>query len=195
MTRPLTLALVTLSALPTLALTAATPALAQIAASSSNLNWSAAGSTGIVDESSAGLVTLDGAAASIRPTAPAQTVAVLRYPVTSVLPYGANLNLGTVFFRTYTIALTFQKNDEQAYAAATLKRVRLSDGFTTSMSGVSSLGTLPGPVPQVLARTFNCTEACFDPISFAYYVEVVLWKPLATSDPRALGLRITQFAQ
>jgi hypothetical protein len=156
-------------------------------------NWSAAGSTGVADEDSAAAIRLDTASASIRTTAPAQTVAVLRYPVAGVVGSEVNFYVGWVFNDNYTLSLTFQKNDDQAYAAATLKKVRLSDGFTTSMSGVNSMAAAASPSPQTATRTFACSGVCFNTKDFAYYVEVVLWKPLATSDPKVFGLSVVSF--
>ena len=86
--------------------------------------------------------------------------------------------------------MTFQKPDEGAYAVATLKRVSLSDGAVTSIASVNTGSHIPGPAIQAADRTISCAEACFESSVYAYYVEVVLWKAAADSQPRVLGLRV-----
>ena len=87
------------------------------------------------------------------------------------------------------LTLTFQKPDEGAYAAATLKRVSLSDGAVTSIASVNTGSHIPGPAIQAADRTISCAAACFESSVYAYYVEVVLWKAAAASQPRVLGLK------
>ena len=86
--------------------------------------------------------------------------------------------------------MTFQKPDEGAYAVATLKRVSLSDGAVTSIASVNTGSHIPGPAIQAADRTISCAEACFESSVYAYYVEVVVWKAAADSQPRVLGLRV-----
>ena len=53
--------------------------------------WSAPGATGMVDESSTTIIAFDTPAVGLKPSAPASTVAVLRYPV-GPLPSGGALS-------------------------------------------------------------------------------------------------------
>jgi hypothetical protein len=160
--------------------------------------WSAPGATGVVDESSTTIIAFDTPAVGLKPSAPASAVAVLRYPV-GPLPsqwghvvvsgsgeaFVSGGNLGHL-----RLTMTFQKPDEGAYAAATLKRVSLSDGAVTSIASVNTGSHIPGPAIQAAERIISCAETCFVSSAYAYYVEVVVWKAAADSQPRVLGLRV-----
>ena len=88
--------------------------------------------------------------------------------------------------------MTFRKPDEGSYASATLKRMRLSDGVVTSVASVNTLASLPTTAAQQAERSVSCGEdvACINPYQYAYYVELVLWKPERTNDPRVVALRV-----
>jgi hypothetical protein len=105
----------------------------------------------------------------------------LWYPVEA----GAFVNL--------KLTMTFVKNDDGAYVSAALKRVRLSDGLETTLAGVNSLAAFPAPGVQTEQRTVACSAGCIDPSQYAYWVEGVLWKPAATSDPKLTALRVHLF--
>ena len=129
--------------------------------------WSSIGSAGVPDESVAPLVSLAGASVSLRSTAPAGTVAVVRYPVTftsGLFVYNQPLN-GVIYTYPYQglrLTMFFQKNDDGAYASAILKRVRLSDGVESSVAGVNSLSSFPAPAVQSVERSIGCAAGCID---------------------------------
>jgi len=168
------------------------PLQAQTFASSPN--WWAVGSTGIADESAASQVSFNGAAVGLRSTAPVNTVAVVRYPVSlvpSLLLWHTYFNqLVAVGLPRLTLAMSFAKNDDGAYVSATLKRVRLEDGVETAMTGVNTLSSVPGTSQQTLTRTIDCGEACVNPELYAYYVEVVVWNAYSTSRPQMFTVRV-----
>ena len=87
--------------------------------------------------------------------------------------------------------MTFRKPDDKAHASATLKRVRLSDGLVSSVASVNT-GVPPGTAAQQSERTVSCGEdvPCVNPYEYAYYIELVLWKPESTNDPQVVGLRV-----
>ncbi|HEY7500441.1 MAG TPA: hypothetical protein VH740_18105 [Vicinamibacterales bacterium] len=153
--------------------------------------WSSAGATGIADESSTSIVAFDNAGGvGIKLTAPAGSVAVLRFPV-SFLP--SLWNTGPLLELDHLkLTMTFRKPDDASYASATLKRVRVSDGAVSSMASVNTFGFLPAAAAQQSERAINCGEdvVCINPYEYAFYVELVLWKPETTSDPRVVALRI-----
>jgi hypothetical protein len=175
------------------------PAATTLRAQSVNAgsNWWAVGSTGIADESTASLVSFEGAAASLRPSSPAGTVATVRYPV-SLAPGLLYVDAATSYiysslFTRLRLTMTFVKNDDGAYVAAALKRIRLSDGVETSMAGTNSMAAFPAATVQAVDRTITCAAGCIDPSRYAYYVEVTLWAPAATSDPQLSALRVHLF--
>jgi hypothetical protein len=159
--------------------------------------WSTVASAGTVDEASTSLVLLDAGSVGFRPTAPAGSVAVIRYPLSS-LPSGSaffNPPVGYEVFYSYVrlvLTLSFRKNDDNAYAAAAVKRVRLADGQTNTVAGVNSLAYFPGGDVQHDERIVGCSAPpyCYAPAEYAYFVEVVIWKPQATSDPKVVGVRV-----
>ena len=155
--------------------------------------WSAPGSTGIVDESSTSLVVLDTTNASFNPAAPAGSLATIRYPMTS-LPRGPDLLAhGFVYTGTWSrlkLALAFEKNEEGAYASAALKRVRLADGTVSTVASVSSVQHIPGAGIQLAERRIVCDSGCLNAFEYAYFVEVLLWKPYASSNPRVVALQV-----
>ena len=59
-----------------------------------------------------------------------------------------------------------------------------------SIASVNTGSHLPALATQSTDRTINCAEACVDASVYAYYVELVLWKPAADSQPRVLALRV-----
>lgn len=180
---PLTLALAILAASST------TPVAAQDLYSPL-ANWSAVGSAGAMDDSSVGLLTTEGAAAWFRPTAPAQSIGVLRFPIDRITS-GICVNGFCGTYPKLTLNLTFVKNDEQAYVSAVIYRVNPANGAVSSYRAVNTLDAPAGLGGQSVSRTFSCASACFDTASI-YYVEVVLWKPLATSAPKLIALSIQQ---
>jgi hypothetical protein len=156
--------------------------------------WSAPGSTGIVDESSASRVVFDTTSASFNPAAPAGSLATIRYPVTS-LPRGPDYVTpnGFVFTGAWPrlkLALAFEKNDEGAYASATLKRVRLVDGEVSTVAAVSSVQHIPGAGIQLAERRIVCDGGCLNPSEYAYFVDVLLWRQFGTSNPRVVALQV-----
>jgi hypothetical protein len=157
--------------------------------------WSVAGSTGVVDESSTSIVMFDNTAGvAFRATAPAGSVATIRYPVSS-LPWGTIWRPGDITHiypnSRLRLSMTFRKPDDNSYAAATLKRVRVSDGVVSSLASVNSFGYFPSPDVQLSERTISCGEdACVSPSEYAYYIELVLWKPEIANDPRVVALRV-----
>ena len=155
--------------------------------------WSAPGSTGIVDESSTSLVVLDTTSASFNPAAPAGSLATIRYPMTS-LPRGpdllANGFVYTGTWRRLKLALAFEKNEEGAYASAALKRVRLADGTVSTLASVSSVQHIPGAGIQLAERWIVCDSGCLNASEYAYFVEVLLWRPFGTSNPRVVALQV-----
>jgi hypothetical protein len=161
--------------------------------------WSAAGPTGVPDETSTSLLAFDAAAVGFVSSAPAASVAVLRYPVgtmhTSQPYFGVVDGDRYSWYTPYThlkVSLSFLKPDEGAYASATLKRVRVSDGIVESVSSVNTLSHVSSGGVQVVERTIACpAEGCFRPDLFAYYIEVVLWKQFAASSPRVFVVRTT----
>jgi hypothetical protein len=156
--------------------------------------WSAPGSTGVVDESNTSIVTFDSIAAALRATASAGSVAVIRYPVTSlpsaVYVPGLGAYVPLVHLR---LTMAFQKPDEGSYAAATLKRVRLSDGVASLVASVNSVAHVPAGGTQLEERAIVCATACFQPFEYAYYVEVVLWKPDITNNPKVVSLWVSVY--
>jgi hypothetical protein len=155
--------------------------------------WSAPGSTGIVDESSTSLVVLDTASVSFNPAAPAGSLATIRYPMTS-LPAGPDVFLNGFLFvgnwRRLKLALAFEKNEEGAYASAALKRVRLADGAVFTVASVSSVQHIPGPGVQLAERRIVCDSGCLNTFEYAYFVEVLLWRPFGTNNPRVVALQV-----
>jgi hypothetical protein len=157
--------------------------------------WSTAGSTGIVDESNTSIVAFGNTGnVSLKPTAAAGSIATVRYPV-SFLPthlYIDNSNVIFYAFDRLTLSMTFRKPDDNSYASATLKRVRLSDGAVSNMASVNTFGFLPGAAFQQSERTVGCGEevACINAAEYAYFIELVLWKPESTNDPQVVGLRV-----
>jgi hypothetical protein len=146
-------------------------------------SWYTAGSTGTVDEADVSEVMFDSAAAALRPTAPAQAVAVIRYHISAV---------NTSYpWRYLTLKMTYQRPDDWSYAAATLKRVRFDDGATSAVMSVNAWDQPPAAGTQVVQKTIACS--CFyaeEGRDYAYYVEVTLWKPQAASNPRVLALQM-----
>jgi hypothetical protein len=151
--------------------------------------WSAPGSTGVVDESSLSLVSLNGTSASFRASAPAGSVATIRYSVTSLSPIDF---FGRIRNRI-RLTLAFQKNEDGAYASAMLKRIRLADGAVSLVASINSLELLPGSGVQIAERTVTCASGCFLADDYAYFIEVVLWKPYATNAPRVVALRVRPY--
>jgi hypothetical protein len=170
----------------------AAPARAQALVSAAA--WSVAGSTGVVDESSTSLVAFDNTGGvSIKLTAPAGSVAVVRYPV-SFLPthtYGIHTGFYDTL-DTVSLVMTFRKPDDNSYASATLKRVRVSDGVVSSVASVNTFASVPAAAAQQVEKTTSCgeNEPCINTYTYAYYIELVLWKPDATNDPKAIALRV-----
>jgi hypothetical protein len=141
------------------------------------VHWRVSGSTGIVDEADTSEVRFDTAAVGFRPAAPAQSVAVLRYPISEMYVPGC-VRLG----------MWYERPDEWSYAAAVLKRVRLTDGATSIVKAVNAWDQPPAPGTQMIERE---TSVPWDlGVSAAYYVEVTLWKPEATNNPKVVGLRV-----
>ena len=161
-------------------------------------SWTAAGSTGIVDEADVSEVVFDTAGVALRLTAPAQARAVLRYPITfapagsySLIFDGEQIIYSFRSSPTVRLALTYERPDEWAYAAATLKRVRLADGITSVLGSVNAWDLPLAPGTQTVEKTIACAPACFFPGGeFAYYIEVILWKPYAPSNPRVVAVRL-----
>jgi hypothetical protein len=164
--------------------------------------WSSPGSAGVADESSVPLVTFDHAKAAVRPSAPAGSLVWLRYPIFlsrtwSVAIPDPSGNTPGIFQSGYYInaklTLSFQRNDEGALILALLRRVRLSDGETTTMTAVDGLSSPPSPGVQTVSKNLYCAEGCVQPDQYAYWVEVALWKVNATSDPKivAVGVHLT----
>jgi hypothetical protein len=160
--------------------------------------WSAPGSTGVVDEQSAPLVTFDHATAAVRPTAPAGSVVVLRYPVflsgTWTLwqpdPIDNTGHFLAGYYRHAKLSLSFQRNDDVGQIVAILRRVRLSDGETTVMAAVDGNASPPSPSVQTVTRPLECLESCIQQDLYAYWVEVALWKIRATSAPKVVGVGV-----
>jgi hypothetical protein len=138
--------------------------------------WTVSGSTGIVDEADTSEVRFDTAAVGFRPTAPAQSIAVIRYPVSQVIAPGC-----------LRLSMSYERPDDWSYAAATLKRIQLTDGATSVVTSVNAWEQPPAANTQIIERE---TPHGWDYSLFAYYVEVVLWKPEATNNPRVVGLRV-----
>jgi hypothetical protein len=157
--------------------------------------WSTAGSTGIVDDANTSIVAFGNTGGvSLKPTAPAGSIAVVRYPV-SFLPTHLYNDIGSVGYFAFDhlrLSMTFRKPDENSYASATLKRVRLSDGVVSSVASVNTFGSLPGASVQQSERTIGCGDevACVNSYEYAYFIELVLWKPESTNDPQVVGLRV-----
>jgi len=155
--------------------------------------WSVAGSTGVADESSTSLVAFDNTAGvAFRPTAPAGSIAIIRYPVSFLPSTRYDVFTGWSYvFNHLRLAMTFRKPDDDSYASATLKRVRLSDGVVTSMTSVNTFGYLPGTNAQQSEWTIACGEsACISPSEYAYFIELVLWKPQIANAPKVVALRV-----
>lgn len=153
--------------------------------------WKTVGSAGAIDDSSVGLLTVEGAAAWFRTTAPAQSIGVLRYPIDRIASYTC-INGSCGNYPKLTLKLTFVKNDDQAYVSAVIYRVNPSNGAVSSYRAVNTLDAPAGSGGQSVSRTFTCGGSpCFDP-AFIHYVEVVLWKPLATSAPKFIAFSIDQ---
>lgn len=179
---PLTLALIVLAA-------SAAPVAAQDPYGPLS-KWSAVGSAGAMDDSSVGLLTIEGAAAWFRTTAPAQSIGVLRFPIDRITSYVC-VNGSCGNYPKLTMNLTFVKNDEQAYVSAVIYKVNPTNGAVSSYRAVNTLDAPAGQGGQSVSRTFTCSSPCFDP-AFIHFVEVVLWKPLATSAPKLIALSIQQ---
>jgi hypothetical protein len=163
----------------------------------SGWTWSSIGSAGMADESVAALVSFAGASVSLRSSAPAGTVAVIRYPVT--FSSGRFVHYQPAFqyiftspFQELRLTMFFQKNDDGAYASAILKRVRLSDGVESSVAGVNSLSSFPASGVQSVERSIGCSGGCIDLTQYAYYIEAVLWKPAVGNDPKLTVIRVQQ---
>lgn len=156
--------------------------------------WSSVGATGVADESSTAIVAFDNTGgAGVKPAAPAGSIAILRYPVSFLPSHWYVVNIGSYHvLDRLKLTMSFRKPDEGSYAFATLKRMRLSDGVVSSVASVSSLAAIPAAAVQQDERTVSCGEdvPCINPYEYAYYVEVVLWKPEGTNNPQVLGLRI-----
>jgi hypothetical protein len=156
--------------------------------------WSAPGSTGVVDEASMPFVMFDHAKAAVRPTAPTGSSVLLRYPVVlssgwvNILP-DSPYNLADAYSRA-TLTLSFQRNDEHGQIVALLRRVRLSDGETTLMLAVDGNASPSSPGVQTVTRNLECHAPCILPDEYAYWVEVALWKVRATSDPKVVGVGV-----
>jgi hypothetical protein len=157
--------------------------------------WSVAGSTGIADDDSTSIVSFGNTGGvGIKLAAPAGSIAVLRYPV-SFLPslvYGVHTGFYSTLDRL-RLTMTFRKPDDTSYASATLKRVRLSDGVVSSVASVNTFGFPPGAAAQQSDKTVSCGDEvpCISPYEYAYYIELVLWKPDSTNDPQVIGLRVS----
>ena len=154
--------------------------------------WTAVGSTGIVDEADTSEIAFSTTAVGFKSTAPAQAMAVVRYPV-SLLPSDVTFYREGWYvfpFTRFTLTMLYERPDEGSYAAATLKRVRLADGTTSALMTVSAFDNLPAPGTQLTDKTLTCSSLCFDPSEYAYYVEVVLWKPEVANNPKVVALRV-----
>jgi hypothetical protein len=138
--------------------------------------WRVSGSTGIVDEADVSKVRFDTAAAGFRPAAPAQSVAALRYPVGQMAGPGCA-----------TLGMSYERPDDWSYVAATLKRVRLTDGATSIVTSVNAWDQPPAPGAQMIERAASVP---WELVPAAYYIEVTLWKPQATNNPKLVGLRV-----
>lgn len=147
--------------------------------------WTATGSTGLVDEADTGEVTFDSVGVAFRTTAPAQSVAVIRYPI-SLVPVAQYTNYSA--HTRVVLAMAYQRPDDWSYAVATLKRVRLADGTTSALGSVNAWDNPPSPGTQVVEKSISCQSVCFTG-EYAYYVEVSLWRPYATNNPRVVALR------
>ena len=88
--------------------------------------------------------------------------------------------------------MTFRKPDDDSDASATLKRVRVSDGVVSSMASLNTFGFLPAAAAQQAEKKISCGEnnPCILPYDYAYYIELVLWKPEITNDPKVVALRV-----
>jgi hypothetical protein len=137
--------------------------------------WAVSGSTGVVDEADASEVRFDTAAVEFRPSAPAQSVAVIRYPASQT--YGPGC---------LKLSMWYERPDDWSYVAASLKRVRLTDGATSVVTSVNAWEQPPAATTQTIERMVPLP---WDYSPSAYYIEVVLWKPEATNNPRVVGLR------
>jgi hypothetical protein len=147
-------------------------------------SWSgyrmASGSTGIVDEADVSEVAFDTTGVRFRSTAPAQSVAVIRYPVNFHLRDAAT---------HLELTMSYQRPDEGSFAVATIKRVRLANGVTSVVGSVNAWETAPGPGVQMVTKSFACDSGCWFG-EYVYHVEVQLWKPEVTNSPRVVGLRL-----
>jgi hypothetical protein len=156
--------------------------------------WSVAGSTGAVDDDSTAIVSFGNTGGvSIKLTAAAGSIAVLRYPVSFLPSLVYEVHSG--FYSTLDrlrLTMTFRKPDDSSYASATLRRVRLSDGVVSSVASVNTVGFGPGAAAQLSERTVSCGDEvpCVSPSEYAYYIELVLWKPESTNDPQVVALRV-----
>jgi hypothetical protein len=58
-------------------------------------------------------------------------------------------------------------------------------------TAVNSFGFFPSADAQLSERTISCGEenACVSPHEYAYYIELVLWKPEIANDPKVVALR------
>jgi hypothetical protein len=151
-----------------------------------NLWWTASGSTGIVDEADTSELRLDTATVGFSPTAPAESIAVVRYPLN--YPLYHNFTDGRAYV---ALTMSYERPDDWSYAAATLKRVHLTDGAPSVVLSVNAWDQPPTGTTQVVTRATRFDGAWRD---YAYYVEVVLWKPEATNNPKVVGLKVIGWA-
>ncbi|MCU1384491.1 MAG: hypothetical protein JWL71_3188 [Acidobacteria bacterium] len=162
------------------------------AASDATQYWSVTGSTGIVDEGSASLVSFsDTGSATIRNGVSSGTVQ-LRFPVLPVGELARNVDYKTAH---WCLGMLYRDDGAHARVVVTLKSVNVTTGVTTvhgSVDSDASSTTGAAYTNLTLCRLTNgdgTTMTSFFSGESAYYVDAKLIRTAADGNP---GLRAVQ---
>jgi len=143
--------------------------LVSFAASAQTLDWSSIGSAGVIDDSTLGLYSTNGAALTIKTNAVATVEA--RYPVTNTV--------GTAFDQApawTTLSAALVDDGANGSVTVTLYEVDKCDGTETQVCQInSSDGT-----SAVECETCTFSSSTFDFANNAYYIEVSLTRSTST---------------
>jgi hypothetical protein len=152
-------------------------------------NWTAAGSTGTVDEADTGLVvfgsntTIASGFVRLRSTAPLPARADIRYNVTAV---GSLLkDPSGIFNSVVTMKVRYRDNGAGNKVIVRLKQYNLNTGNTKTLLRLDSASFGASPSFQVQSAKSDCKplDEILDFTNNSYFVDVELQKTQASGNP------------
>jgi hypothetical protein len=145
--------------------------------------WTVSGSTGTVDEADLAEVSLSGAAAEIKASAPASATVILRYPVVAVDHFDPETSYEGIDLR-----LRYRDNGTSATVEAFLYERDINTGAIATKIIFSSNS---GPqIPSYQVGSASLCDLAFDFLNKFYYVEVRLTRTTSSGTPGIEGLQL-----